>query len=218
MGTDTDTSMSTRPDTRGFNADLRDGRRVRVRLITPADKSGLAAGLARMSPRSRYLRFHRMVERLSDDELRYLTELDMRDHFAWVAVSLDEPGQPGIGVIRYVRDAADRRTAEVAITIVDDWQGVGLGRLLLETLLVSAMMNGIERLRAVVLPEDEAALRLFRGVGGRPAAAEGGVLVVDIPVSSPERTLFASAPHQALEPGVGAAALHRTRKSWEVRP
>lgn len=198
MGTDTGTRMSTRPDTRGFNAELRDGRRVRVRLITPADKGGLIAGLARLSPRSRYLRFHRMVERLSDDELRYLTEVDMRDHFAWVAVSLDEPGQPGIGVIRYVRDAADRRTAEVAITVVDDWQGVGLGRLLLETLLVSAMMNGIEWLRAIVLPEDEAALRLFRGVGGHPGGGEGDALVVDIPVSSPERTLFASAPHQAL--------------------
>lgn len=201
MGTETGTSMSTRPDTRGFNAELRDGRRVRVRLITPADKRGLIAGLARLSPRSRYLRFHRMVERLSDDELRYLTEVDMRDHFAWVAVSLDEPGQPGIGVIRYVRDAADRRAAEVAITVVDDWQGVGLGRLLLETLLVSAMMNGIEWLRAIVLPEDEAALRLFRGVGGRPGGGEGDTLVVDIPVSSPERTLFASAPHQALQPG-----------------
>ena len=198
MGTDTGTSMPTRPHTRGFNAELRDGRRVRVRLITPADKSGLIAGLARLSPRSRYLRFHRMVERLSDDELRYLTEVDMRNHFAWVAVSLDEPGQPGIGVIRYVRDAFDRRTAEVAITVVDDWQGVGLGRLLLETLLVSAMMNGIEWLRAIVLPEDEPALRLFRGLGGRPGGGEGDALVVDIPVFSLERTLFASAPHQAL--------------------
>lgn len=206
MRTHTSTSRSSRPGTRGFEAELRDGRRVRIRLISPADKSGLIAGLTRLSPRSRYLRFHRVVERLSDDELRYLTELDMRNHFAWVAVSLDEPGQPGIGVIRYVRDAADRRAAEVAITIVDDYQGVGLGRLLLETLLVSAMMNGIERLRAIVLREDEAALRLFRSAGGRPSAGEADTLVVDIPVSSPERTLFASAPQRALEPGAGPRA------------
>ena len=200
MGTHAGTGRSSRPGTRGFEAELRDGRRVWVRPITPADKSGLIAGLARLSPRSRYLRFHRMVERLSDDDLRYLTEVDLRNHFAWVAVSLDEPGQPGIGVIRYVRDAADRRAAELAITIVDDWQSVGLGRLLLETLLVSAMMNGIEWLRAIVLPEDEAALRLFRGVGGRMGGGEGDALVVDIPVSSPDRALFASAPHQALQP------------------
>lgn len=215
---------------RGFVAELRDGRRVRVRPITPMDKRALNAGLARMSPRSRYLRFHRVVERLTDAELRYLTELDLRNHFAWVAISLDEPGEPGIGVIRYVRDSADRRTAEVAVTIVDDYQGVGLGKLLLETILVSAMFNGIERLQAIVLPEDTAALRLFRGVGGRQGTGEGGVLVVDIPVSTPGRTLLTSAPQPALVPGfagrrpepTGTAAapymedIHRNRNSKEV--
>ena len=49
-----------------------------------------------------------------------------------------------------------------------------------------------------MLPEDEPALRLFRGLGGRPGGGEGDALVVDIPVFSLERTLFASAPHQAL--------------------
>lgn len=194
---------------RAFAAKLRDGRRVRVRPIRPADKAGLEAGLARMSPRSRYLRFHRVVERLSDAELRYLTEIDPRQHSAWVALSLDEPGEPGVGVIRYVRDAVDRRVAEVAITIVDDYQGVGLGRLLLETLLVSALLNGIQHLKAYVLPENEAALRLFRGVAGRAGRLEDGVVVFDIPVSMPGRTLYSSAPHGAFVP-------HRNRQSQEV--
>lgn len=175
-----------------FDATLRDGRRVRVRPISPADRRGLAAGLARMSPRSRYLRFHRVLEGLSDAELRYLTEVDMRDHFAWVALSLDEPGEPGIAVIRYVRDAADPHQAEMAIAVVDDFQGVGLGSLLVETLRVSAMLNGIERLVAVVLPENEVALRLFRGAGAGPARWEEGLLVMDLPISARGRTPRAS--------------------------
>jgi RimJ/RimL family protein N-acetyltransferase len=189
-----------------FEAELRDGRRVRVRPITPADKRGLSAGLARMSPRSRYLRFHRVIERLSDAELRYLTEIDMRTHFAWVAVSLAEPGEPGVAVIRYVRDAVDPRSAEVAVTVIDDYQGVGLGTLLLETLLVSAMLNGIERVVALVLPENEAALRLFGRVGARPGLSDDGLLVIDVPVSAPGRTRRASTPHLA-----GASGL---RVSW----
>ena len=117
MGTDTSTSMSTGPGTRGFNAELRDGRRVRVRLITPADKSGLAAGLARMSPRSRYLRFHRMVERLSDDELRYLTEVDMRNHFAWVAVSLDAEGKATVRATLDFSGTLARPDGQVTVSI-----------------------------------------------------------------------------------------------------
>ena len=216
-------SPSSPPTAGPFVAALRDGRRVRVRPIGPADKRHIAAGLARMSPRSRYLRFHRIVDHLSDDELRYLTEVDMRDHFAWVAVALDEPGEPGVGVIRYVRDAEVPLLAEVAITIIDDYQGAGLGRLLLDTLLVSAMLNGIERLVAQVLPENAAAVRLFGGAGGRVSRSDDGLFVIDVPIATPVRTLRASTartprfePSAAVlapflrEGGSSAAAPHRT--------
>jgi RimJ/RimL family protein N-acetyltransferase len=175
-----------------FQGVLRHGRRVRIRPISSGDKSRIATALLNMSARSRYLRFHEYRTGLTDAELRYLTELDYRRHVAWGALAPDEPGRPGVGVARFIRDPERPDAAEFAITVVDDWQGVGLGKLLLQTLLVSAAEYGIERLVAHVLEENTPALRLFRHVGARTVAQEGGSLVLEVPVSSAIRRPRAS--------------------------
>ncbi|HKI94011.1 MAG TPA: hypothetical protein VJ992_01850, partial [Gemmatimonadales bacterium] len=100
---------------RPFVATLRDGSRVQIRPVREDDSSRLAEGLRRLSPRSRYFRFHRHVDELSDANVRYLTDLDQRRHVAWGAVTLDESGEPGIGVARYVRDRAAPHRAELAV-------------------------------------------------------------------------------------------------------
>jgi RimJ/RimL family protein N-acetyltransferase len=76
------------------------------------------AGAAGRSPR-------RWRPALSPAELRYFTDVDHHDHEALGV--LDHPGGRGVGIARYVRDADDRQAAEIAVTIVDDWQGRGLG-------------------------------------------------------------------------------------------
>lgn len=165
-----------------FRALLNDGRLVRVRPIVPADRGRLAGGFARLSARSRYLRFHAPVVELSEQKLDYLTDVDFREHVAWVALSLHEPGMPGVGVARFVRDRLQTGHAEFAITVLDDWQGIGLGALLLRTLLASAAERGIERLVAPVLAENEAALRLIERLGGYGARVEDDVVEMVLPV------------------------------------
>lgn len=174
-----------------FQSTLRDGRRVSIRPISPGDKGRIADALNAMSARSRYLRFHGARVALTDAELRYLTELDYRHHVGWGALAPDEPGQPGVGVARFVRDP-DGNTARFAITVVDAWQGAGLGKLLLQTLLVSAAEYGVDRLVGRVLPENEPALAMFRAIGGRVAGLEDDALVVEIPVVSAARRPRAS--------------------------
>jgi GNAT superfamily N-acetyltransferase len=63
------------------------------------------------------------------------TDLDLRDHEAMIA--LDESGE-GVGVARYVRNNPPPDTAEVAVTVVDGWQGRGLGTLLLQAISARA--------------------------------------------------------------------------------
>jgi len=118
-----------------FPAVLRDGTRVRVRPIAPTDKTRMAQAIDAMSPQTRYQRFHSLRGGLTDGELRYLTELDYEHHVAWGALAEDEPGKPGIGAARFVRDPEVPDTAEFTVTVVDAWQGRGLGSLLLRTLL-----------------------------------------------------------------------------------
>jgi L-amino acid N-acyltransferase YncA len=97
-----------------------------------------------------------------------------------------------VGVARFVRDPERPDAAEFAITVVDDWQGVGLGKLLLQTLLVSAAEYGVEHLVAHVLEENTPALRLFRQVGARTVGQEDGSLTVEVPVGSAMRRPRAS--------------------------
>ena len=156
---------------------LRDGSQALIRPIRANDKGALADGLERLSSESRYRRFLRPVTSLNDRELKYLTEVDYTNHFAWVAI--DPSGQPGLGVARYVRDPKDPEIAEAAVAVVDDHQGVGLGTILLQFLVASAMANGIRTFRGWVLGDNVEILRPLERIGAR-RKPDHGVLKVEV--------------------------------------
>lgn len=138
-------------------ATLRDGTPIVLRLLAPEDRELLRRGFERLSPESRYARFLVPKQRLTDEELRYLTEIDQETHFALGAIreNGDGNGNPvGLGIARFIR-LPDRPgepvTAEAAIAVVDDAHNLGLGRLLLLRLVAAAAERGIERFRCEVL-------------------------------------------------------------------
>jgi len=130
---------------------------VLIRPIRPDDKPLLAEGVRQMSARSSRARFLTLKTKLSSYELRYLTEVDGHDHVAIVAVE----GERLLGVGRFVRDAEDPTSAEVAISVCDNMQGQGLGTLLGLVLADEARQVGVQHFTAIMLPENTAALRLF---------------------------------------------------------
>jgi GNAT superfamily N-acetyltransferase len=67
-----------------------------------------------------------------------------------------------IGVARYDRSPADPSTAELAIVVEDDWQGLGVGRQLLAELTRLAAQRGVAVLTATVQPDNERVLGLIR--------------------------------------------------------
>jgi GNAT superfamily N-acetyltransferase len=162
-------------------ATLPDGTRVLIRPILPSDKDRLKAGIERMSPESRYLRFLHYFERLTPTELRYLTEIDYHDHFAWVALSLDDPDLPGLGVARYIRDKQEPKSAEAAVAVIDAFQRRGLGTLLLTRLVETARENGIENFVAYITPEHPAVSHLLSSVEATVANTDG-LLKVVVPI------------------------------------
>jgi len=134
---------------------LADGQTITIRPISKADRTQLAAALSATSEQSRFLRFMRMVDRLTEAELDYLVNVDGVNHVALVAV-LD--GGQGIGVARYIRDTEDPGVAEAAVMVLDAHHGQGVGTALVKALADVALSNDISRFTAYVLPENRAAI------------------------------------------------------------
>ena len=132
-----------------------------IRPIRPDDKGMLSDGLRRLSPQSVQRRFLTPKRTFSRAELRYLTEVDGRDHVALVAEYPCYPVRRLIAVARFVRleDAPD--AAEVAFTVADEWQGRGLGSVLGAHLSHLARNRGIRRFTATMASENTPAHRLM---------------------------------------------------------
>jgi len=163
---------------------LRDGTKAVLRLVVPADRGMLEAGFRRWSPESRYARFLSPKTTLTDDELRYLTEVDQENHFALGAMSEDGDGhgQPvGLGIARFIRLPELHATAEAAIAVADEAQGKGLGKLLFLRLCAAAAERGIERFRCEVLGSNTGMAALIATIAPeRTIEVGGGVMSIEM--------------------------------------
>ncbi len=162
---------------------LRDGAELLIRQVGPADKGLIAGGVERLSAKSRYRRFFRPLDRLSQRDLVYLTEIDHHDHEALAAID-PERGEL-IGVTRYVR-SADPTEAEVSVVVRDDWHRRGVATTLLEHLVERARTAGITHFVALVMDENTQALELFDNRvpnHARPRRSASGhlELLIDLP-------------------------------------
>ena len=159
---------------------LRDGRIALVAPLHPDDRNRYLSGVSKMSEESLYKRFMAPVSRLTESQLRYLLEVDHRDHEALLAV--DEDSGEAVGVARFVRlERPD--AAEAAIIVVDSWQGSGLGKAMLRMLAEAARDVGVERFEANVLHNNAPMLSLLDSLGPRRVLRrEGSSLVIEVPL------------------------------------
>ena len=172
---------ATPPVARAGTVALRDGSAVLIRQVRSADAPLLADGFARLSPESRRLRFLRRKDELTPAELRYFTDVDHHHHEALGA--LDHTGGRGVGVARYVRDTGDPLSAEIAVTVADDWQGRGLGTELLAQLSGRARAEGIRRFTALVSADNAAMAGLLRSASATPVHRAHGTVEYQIPLA-----------------------------------
>ncbi len=138
---------------------LRDGRVALVAPLHPDDRDRYLSGVSNMSEESLYKRFMSPVARLSESQLRYLLEVDHRDHEALLAI--DEESGEAIGVARFIR-LERPEVAEAAIIVVDSWQGSGLGKAMMRMLAQAACEVGVTSFEANVLYDNAPMLALHR--------------------------------------------------------
>jgi GNAT superfamily N-acetyltransferase len=138
--------------------ELRDGERILIRPIRPADGRQLVELHSRLSPDSIYRRYFEFKPHLNGAEIRRFTGVDKEWRFALVGVR--STGQLA-GVARY-EGAASSTDAEIALIVDDALQHLGLGSLLLRRLVDVALVNGMASLIAVVLESNRPMLSLLR--------------------------------------------------------
>jgi GNAT superfamily N-acetyltransferase len=152
---------------------------VRIRPLRAGEDGPVDAVFDGLSPHSRYLRFHAGLPRLTAALRASLVAVDGSRRVALVAEST-VGGEP-VGIARFVATGSDR--AELAVAVVDAWQGCGVGRRLLEELRRAALDLGYRELTALVLPENRTMVTLLRRVfPGTVAAVDGGALELICPV------------------------------------
>jgi RimJ/RimL family protein N-acetyltransferase len=161
---------------------VKDGVAILVRAIRPDDKRLISRGFDALSPESRYRRFFAPLDRLTERDLTYLTDVDHHDHEAIVGIN-PENGTI-VGDARYVR-SDDPSEAEVAVIVGDPWQGHGVASALLERLVERARTEGIDHFVALVMSDNAEALQAFRHIApdlrSRKSASGHTELLIDLP-------------------------------------
>ena len=164
---------------------LRSGDVVRIRQVRPGDVQALARAYARLGEESRYRRFFTAMPALPDATLKAAVEVDHADHEALVAVPL--LSAEIVGECRFIRLPDQPDTADVGVTVVDAWQGRGLGSALLTRLSERALEAGIEYFTAEVLAENRTMLALLPSLGHVETESRGPVVTASVELTEPPR-------------------------------
>jgi RimJ/RimL family protein N-acetyltransferase len=141
----------------------RDGREVEIRALRSDDKDDMLAAVGRTGMQSLQRRFFVVKRGFSEKEIAFFMNIDFANHVALVALAEEEGRKVIIGGGRYV--VTEPGKAEIAFVVIDDYQGQGIGTLLMRHLAVIARKAGLKELVAEVLPENAAMRKVFGKFG-----------------------------------------------------
>ncbi|MGD9159590.1 MAG: GNAT family N-acetyltransferase [Desulfobacteraceae bacterium] len=142
----------------------RAGIELFMRPIRPEDASLLLDLINSLSPKSKYYRFFTPLEELPRHLLIRFTQIDYNRDMALVALDKTESEERMLAVARFF-SKPNQPDTEFAVVVRDEWQGKGVGRVLLENLIVFARDKKIESMSGFVLTENIHMLSLARKLG-----------------------------------------------------
>lgn len=142
---------------------LRDGSTAQVRLSQPEDFDAMQAFIQRLSPDSRRHRFFSESSPPPDLIRSFCDSSDPRSMLTLVVIRIRDGTAQIIAAGSYM--GRDERTAEVAMAVDEEFQGKGLGTLLLERLALLAVRNGFTSFWAATHAENRPMRDVFRDSG-----------------------------------------------------
>lgn len=169
---------------------LADGTRAIIWPLNHGDRDALREGYEHLSAPARYSRFLASIPHLSGTLLDHLVdEVDGVDHVALALVVIDAEhvGEP-VGVARMIRYEHQPTAADVAVTVLDEWQGRGVATALLAELMRQRPV-GVTRVVTTVASDNAASMAMLRRLGETtvtPAGINRLDVVVDLSAPPPE--------------------------------
>ena len=158
---------------------LASGESLRVRPVRHDDSELEEAFVRALSLESRYQRMLSGGTKVTPEWIDSMTHIDYQRHMAFAVSTALDGVEQFVGVGRYVVDPPTN-IADIALVLADAWQGQGLGRRLLATLLEHARTAGVREAVGVVLATNKAMLRLARSMGFSVTAEPGDATVMRI--------------------------------------
>lgn len=172
-------SMNTYPTELETWVTTASGERLFVRPVRADDAALLRREVDEADPETLYQRFFTPQPRINDDTITYLTAIDYQRRMALVAFT--EDGEAA-GIARYEALAESNR-AEIAMTVKPTMRQRGIARLLLEMIIDRARQSGFEKLEAICLVENEAAIKVVSSVGFEFTAPDQGLVTATLSLS-----------------------------------
>jgi GNAT superfamily N-acetyltransferase len=163
---------------------IQDGTTIAIGLAGPEDEQRLIKGFNKLSLQTKLYRFHYGKNKLSTSEKDYLLNIDNYNHLAIGAVDVDKDQDVGIGMIRYIRDKYEPWKAEVALTVIDEYQNKGIGTYLYNEIIEYACKNDIRLLINYVMKENAIVLKVLKQFGGKIKEDCGDHYLIEIVVSN----------------------------------
>lgn len=151
------------------------GGAVRLRPLAGDDRAALRTFFAALSESSRQWRFLARRPALTEAELSWLLTLRTGRHWSWVAETVG-PGRRLLGVAQGYRDKPEGTEAEIAVAVLDDVQGRGLGRALLAVIAAEARAVGLRGLYGYTLADNTRMLHYGQRRGARAIPATDGIV------------------------------------------
>ena len=142
---------------------LRDGRVIEIRALRPEDRTQMLVAVSRTSAQSLYRRFFGPKKGFSESEKAFFLNANFTDHVALVATVGQSDRTEIVGGARYI--VTEPGIAEVAFTVIDDFQGKGVGSALMRHLALLAGRASLKHLVADVLPENIAMINVLKKSG-----------------------------------------------------
>ncbi|MEO3682079.1 acetate--CoA ligase family protein [Shewanella vesiculosa] len=144
---------------------LKNGLHVMLRPILPEDEPRHLEFDNSLSDEDRYKRYFGVRSRMTHEEMAVLTQIDYSREMAFIATTMTADGEElTLGAVRASIDP-DNTEAEFAMAVRSNYQGIGLGKLLLEKLIAYYKTNNTPFLMGFTMFENRNMANLAKSLG-----------------------------------------------------